>query len=260
MKGTDWIPSVASEAFTRNNMPLLAYIAGKPSRFTSKDHNFNAGESFEKQIIVINNSRQTVSCECKWLLNLPQAQKGSAKVTVATGQQERIPLRFDLPQTLAAGKYELHAEVSFSNGETQSDSFLIHVLPAVPKIKKVKKIALWDPSGETSKMVTGMGIKFHKVDPGADLSGYELLIIGKGALSSEGPGLNLDHVKKGLKVIVFEQKSEVLESRFGFRVQEYGLRNVFIRVPDHPLLSGINEENLHDWRGEATILHSTAQI
>ena len=61
-------------------------------------------------------------------------------------------------------------------------------------------------------------------------------------------------MRDGLKVIVFEQTAEVLEKRFGFRVAEYGLRQVFPRVPDHPLLAGLDVEDLRDWRGEATIL------
>jgi len=40
----------------------------------------------------------------------------------------------------------------------------------------------------------------------------------------------------------------------GFRVAEYGLRGVFKRVPDHPLLAGIGAEHLRNWRGEATLL------
>jgi len=54
--------------------------------------------------------------------------------------------------------------------------------------------------------------------------------------------------------VMFEQTSEVLERRFGFRVAEYGLRRVFARVPDHPALSGLAAEDLRDWRGTATIL------
>ena len=46
----------------------------------------------------------------------------------------------------------------------------------------------------------------------------------------------------------------MLEKRLGFRVAEYGLRQVFPRVPDHPLLRGLDVESLRDWRGEATIL------
>jgi hypothetical protein len=62
------------------------------------------------------------------------------------------------------------------------------------------------------------------------------------------------NVSDGLKVIMFEQKADVLEKRLGFRVQEYGLRQVFRRIPNHPTLAGLDTENLRDWRGEATIL------
>jgi beta-galactosidase len=55
-------------------------------------------------------------------------------------------------------------------------------------------------------------------------------------------------------VIVFEQTSAVLEKRLGFRVEERGLRRVFARVPDHPLVAGLAAERLRDWRGAATIL------
>ena len=78
----DWIPMAPAQALLRNNMPLLAYIAGAPSHFTSKDHNFLPAESVEKQLIVINNSRETVSGECEWTLALPQAATGSKAVTV----------------------------------------------------------------------------------------------------------------------------------------------------------------------------------
>ncbi len=55
----DWIATPAAQALLRNNRPLLAYIGGKPAHFTSKDHNFLPGETVEKQLIVINNSRET---------------------------------------------------------------------------------------------------------------------------------------------------------------------------------------------------------
>ena len=88
------------------------------------------------------------------------------------------------------------------------------------------------------------------------MSAYDIFIVGKSALTVGEPAPDIRRVRDGLKVIVFEQTSDVLEKRFGFRVAEYGLRQVFVRVPDHPLLSGITAEHLHDWRGEATILAS----
>lgn len=251
---SDWIPNDAGDALIQNNMPLLAYIAGKSSAFTGKDHNFMPGTGVEKQLIIINNSRETVTCECRWELNLPEIENGTKTVTIATGQQECIPLRLNLPASLSPGNYDIKTTVRFSNGEIQKDIFTINILPSLTHPESAVKTALFDPKGETHKLLDDMGIKYQTVDPEADLSGYELLIIGREALTVESKGPYVGNVRNGLKVIVFEQTSEVLEKRFGFRVQEYGLRKVYKRIPDHPMMKGLGNENLHDWHGEATIL------
>jgi beta-galactosidase len=251
---SDWIPTVAAQALIRNNKPLLGYLGGKPGAFTSKDHNFLSGEMVEKQIIVINNSREKVTCNCEWSLELPQPVVASKTITMPTGEQERITLRFKLPTALLTGKYELNATFKFSNGEIQTDSFSIHVIPRPQAPRVSGNIALFDPKGQTEKRLNKMGIRFRLVDAGADLSAYDTLIVGKAALTVEGPAPDITGVRNGLKVLMFEQSSEVLEKRFGFRTAEYGLRRIFKRVPDHPLMAGIETEHLHNWRGEATIL------
>src|SRR5262249_53912858 len=139
-------------------------------------------------------------------------------------------------------------------GETQKDTFTINVLPAPSRPAVRAKLALLDPKGETGKLLTGLEIPYQKVDATSDLSGYDVLIVGKEALTADGPGPDVSRVRDGLKVIVFEQTAKALEQRFGFRVTEYGLRQVFPRVPDHPLLAGLDVNHLRDWRGAATIL------
>ena len=249
---TDWIATADGQALLRNNMPLLAYIAGKPDHFTSKDHNFNPGETFEKQLIIINNSRTEVTCDCQWSFG-PAAAFTGKKVTVATGEQERIPLKFKVPDKLPPGNLEVNALVRFSNGDTQKDSFNIHVLPQ-PEAQPVKaKLALFDPKGETGKWLKEAGVQYQAIEANADLSAFDILVVGKSSLTVDGAAPNIGRVKDGLKVVLFEQTPDVLEKRFGFRVAEYGLRNVFKRIPDHPLLAGIDTEHLRDWRGAATI-------
>jgi hypothetical protein len=250
----DWIPLAPAQELIRNNMPLLAYIAGKPERFTSKDHIFRAGEAVEKQLIVINNSRETVTCDCEWSFGLPRAATGSNTVTVETGEQARIPLRFELPAALAPGTYELTMTARFSSGESQSDAFVVHTVPRAQAPTPIGKIALFDPQGETADLLRRIEIACDPVAADADLSGYDILVIGKGALTVDGPGPDISRVPEGLKVCVFEQTPKALEKRLGFRVAAYGLRQVFKRVPDHPVLAGIEIEHLRDWRGEATIL------
>ena len=118
------------------------------------------------------------------------------------------------------------------------------------------KIGLFDPRGETGALLKSLGVRSQTIDADADLSRIDVLIVGKSVLTAGGPAPDISRVRDGLKVIVFEQTSDVLEKRFGFRVEEYGLRQVFPRVPDHPILGGLTVEELRDWRGEATILAS----
>ncbi|MFC2090872.1 hypothetical protein ACFLT1_08865, partial [Bacteroidota bacterium] len=249
---SDWTPT-AAKALMRSNMPLLAYIGGKSEAFTSKDHNFNAGTTFSKQLIVINNSRMDVSCECIWSLNLSDEISGGKSLSLATGNQERIPIEFELPASLAPGTYKITASVRFSNGETQEDAFDIHVLPKPDAVQLEGKTALYDPEGETGRLLDELGIHYESIDSGTSLVNFDMLIIGKKAMTVDGDGLDLEKVRAGLKVILFEQSAQVLEKRFGFRVVEYGLRNVFARIPDHPVMQGLGQEHLQDWRGAATI-------
>ena len=255
LAASDWVPTAAANALMRNNRPLLGYIGGKPGAVTSKDHNFLPGESVEKQLIVINNSRETVECRCSWSLPLGQGSRSHDRsISVRTGDQQRVPLAFDLPNDLKPGSYDLTAVVKFSTGETQTDTTTINVLPMPLAAPAKVKTALFDPKGETANLLKTMQVAFEVVDGKANLGGYDLLIIGKNALTPDGPGPDVSRVRDGLRVVVFEQSSAALERRFGFRVAEYGLREVFPRVPDHPLLAGIGAEHLRDWRGEATLL------
>lgn len=249
----DWVPTAGGEALIRNNGPLLAYLGGKPGAVTARDHNFFPGETVEKQVVVLNNSRQTVTAVCRWRSSLGASFSGTAQVTVETGQQARIPVRWEISPDIAAGSYELEAHVAFSNGEAQADRMDLHVLSRGERGEQPGRVALWDPVGETAVGLRELGIRFTEVDPGSSLDGFDVLVIGKRALDGTSAGPDLGRVRDGLRVLVFEQGAQALEQRLGFRVAEYGLRNVFPRVPDHPVLAGLAEAHFQNWRGEATL-------
>jgi hypothetical protein len=249
----DWVPTPAAQALYRNNRPLLAYLAGKAEHFTGKNHNYFPGETVEQQIIIINNSRETVSCRCECSCGAMPFEPRAKDGPIRTGEQLRVPFRFQLPGDLPAGTYPFTAAFRFSTGEVQQDVFTIHVLPRPENLAVKNRIALFDPKGETAHLLEAMHVPFQRVEAGTDLSAFDLLVIGKQALTVDGPAPNIVRVRQGLKVIMFEQSAAVLEQRFGFRVAEYGLRQAFPRVPDHLLLAGLNEDHWHDWRGAATL-------
>jgi beta-galactosidase len=253
---SDWIPTPAAQALLRNNMPLLAFIAGKPTAFTAKDHNYFAGDVVDKQFVVINNSRAPVTAACEWSFSAPTSMSGNTDSDgkIETGNQVRLPIRFQLPRDLPPGTYILNTSVQFSNGETQTDAMKVHVLSQSQSPSAKSKIALFDPKAETARWLQEKQLRFELVDATSELTGFDALIVGKGALTLTNASPNISRVTNGLKVLMFEQTGEVLEKRFGFRVEEYGLRNVFARVPDHPILQGLDSENLRDWRGSSTLL------
>ena len=249
---SDWVATPTAQSLFRNNLPLLAWIAGKPEHFTTKDHTFCPGETVEKQLIVINNSRLTVTGDASWSADLGSPVRGTKSLVLPTGDQVRVPVQLNLPASLGPGDYQLTASFTSSTGQTQEDSFAFQVIPRSAPPRLVSKIALFDPPGQTAKWLAGLGITCQPVDAAADLSGFDVLVIGKGALTVDGAAPALARVRDGLKVVVFEQTADVLERRLGFRVEEYGLRQVWPRVPDSPLLNGLKTENLRDWRGAST--------
>ncbi|MGQ9592579.1 MAG: glycoside hydrolase family 2 TIM barrel-domain containing protein, partial [Planctomycetota bacterium] len=94
----DWVATPAAEALYRNNLPLLAHIAGEPGRSTSRDHNFLPGEIVEKEIIAIDDARVPVACDLAWRLALPEPARGEASLRLETGEIARVPVRIALPR------------------------------------------------------------------------------------------------------------------------------------------------------------------
>ena len=215
---SDWIPTADGQAILRNNRPLLAYIAGKPAAFTSKDHNFVPGETVEKQLIIINNSRETVTCECQWSLALPQPISGTR--TSHTGHRptgadstDRCHYR---PRCRRAST-NCSATVEFSNGETQDDE-LDHPRAAAPgrRVVRPRRIALFDPQGETATLLTAMGIDYQPVEADGGPVGVRHPCPGQGGADGGRAGAEISTASAtGLKVLVFEQTSEALGKAVG---------------------------------------------
>ena len=90
---TDWIPTAAAKALYPQQLAAagLHRRQGRP-HFTSKDHNFFAGETVEKQLIIINNSRTAVTGECSWaLMTWPEPSLKGASPSPLRKERQRSP-------------------------------------------------------------------------------------------------------------------------------------------------------------------------
>ena len=61
--------------------------------------------------------------------------------------------------------------------------------------------AVFDPKGETIRLIRAMGIEVQPVEAGADLAGYEMLVVGKGALTTDGPSPAVSRVRDQMRSV-----------------------------------------------------------
>ncbi|HEY9604042.1 MAG TPA: hypothetical protein V6C85_20685, partial [Allocoleopsis sp.] len=284
----DYVIQPGGEAILQNNGSTLAWIAGssrdafkdsQPPRrgdgetggrrektcreldcnwvsdaaFAAKDHNFRVGEKLQKQIVLINDtrSRQEFSVDWQVVVNENAIAKGQKTGNIETAQTLFFPIAVDLPDSTDGktvnGEIRLIARIG--NPQHQ-DSFVFRVFPKLPKTTGT--LTVFDPVGKTTRMLQQLG---YTVVPWNGSSTAQLLVIGREALSGgyKLPG-DLDaFVRNGGRAIAFSQNPEWLQ-RLGFRVAPHLTRRVFPIDPTHPVVNGLDEQDLRDWTGESTLV------
>ncbi len=259
-------PSSLGKTFRRWNMPLMAYIGGGAGGFTEKPRNFTPGATIEKRLVVLNDSRKDLACSYTVTTTF-SSQRLTGNIAVPAGGKVFVPVFFDLPKELKNSAHLISATFDFGNGEVQKDDFELCVVPSASygggfwsmfgmggeRLKLVSKVELFDPKGLTAAVLDDLGVSYSRMKGNVPSAECGILVIGREALANPSVTLDLSRIKSGLKVVIFEQTHETLLNRFGLRGNVLGVRNAFARVPSHPILAGLSEDNLRDWRGASTL-------
>ncbi|NUQ00104.1 MAG: hypothetical protein HUU35_09655, partial [Armatimonadetes bacterium] len=254
----DWELTSWGRSFLRWNMPEAAYLAGAPERFTERGHNVAAGERLTKQAILINDTRESLTRPFTWRLTLGRGpvQEGRGTLSAPPGGVARAPISFTIPPE-ATGELTLSLRVG--SGDAQLDSMTLHVTP--PARPTPGKLAVFDPVGLTTRELAAARVTAQAVTAEASLDGFDALVIGREAIRLDNRLPDLAPLLgRGGRVLVMEQREEVLTQRLGFRTNDPSLRNVVVRVPEHPVLTDLDAARLADWRGESTLLPAAMEL
>ncbi|HEX2949953.1 MAG TPA: hypothetical protein VHV83_10380 [Armatimonadota bacterium] len=244
------------ETFKRVNADFYAYIAGRPGRFTEQGHLFRPGDRIVKQIIIINDQRTRTVGKYRWsvILNGKTIASAEAPFSVAPATNQRIPITITVPNTVT-GNGEIALTVTPTAGTAIQDSFALTVVPATPT--PAQSTAIYDPKGLTLKTLQRLGVHTTVLPNTGIPANTTALIIGRQALTVSGNAPDISPVlARGGTVLVMEQDEDVLSRRLGFRTNVPSLRQVNIRVADHPALANMTDDMLHDWQGESTLIPS----
>jgi hypothetical protein len=245
--------------------PFLATIAGSTEDFVRKDHAFFAGEQVEKQIVLVNGTLHPVTAKAQWkAVDADGAtfHAGQQVFQSEPGTTLAHPFAFSAPAV--SGKRQCRIELFVeADGRSAVDRFSFEVFPRAPTpAAHGARLALVDTHGDTAALLKKAGIDFKQLnlprgsgpqDWDASLDGFQLLIIGRKSLPTDAGTVHtlLRRVTQGLNILCFEQTAREV---FGLRNDDPNTRHAFVTAPDHPLVSGLSDEDFRDWRGASDIL------
>ncbi len=239
------------------NQPTLAWIAGAAvdgdvAAFTAKDHSYRAGEDLRKQAVLINDTRDEQSWTMTWRLELggTEITKGEQHGRIANATTLFLPIVATLPATLASAKVDGRLSLDAQIGEVRHhDAFTIRVFAPVAPVSA--SVLLHDPDGATTKLLAALGVT---AQPWNGKPADALLVIGRRAMSSPLPGDLLAYARAGGRILIMAQPPELLREQLGARVARHLSRRVFPVDVHHPVLAGLDAEDLRDWRGDSTLV------
>lgn len=234
--------NLTGEALLRGYLPMLAWISGKPGDFTERSRHFNPGETVNKALTVLNDTRRPQSVSYTWSVpELGITNNGTSDISV--GGRVDLPISFVIPKDCKEKSLTIEATFSFSDGsKPQKDTFTLDVIaPAKPLLKS--RVALWDPEKSAAPLLDALNVAYKHIEQEDDLKGMDMLVIGRFGLNRMPFNLT-PHLANGLRMLVLEQTPDLL-NQLELRFATQGLRTLFP-------LPGQNLPELRDWRGSST--------
>jgi beta-galactosidase len=260
-----WIQDALKEI----NGPTLGWIAGPAGAFTAKDHDFSPGQKIEKQIVLINDTRQPQAFTAAWTATVggKEVDRGQMQGSLAVSEIRFIPFQVIAPPEEAGGKANGQITLAATIGEARhEDTFGFRVFGEDKGTEGPGRwdggrggrgeIAVVDPNGMTSKMLANLGYRTLPWDGAA----APLVVIGRNALKDNSAvAAKLEpYVRAGGRALICAQDPEWITRALGWRVCPKVVRRVWPvhSAALHSPFYTLDSEDLRDWTGSSTLIEA----
>ncbi len=242
------------DALQENNGPTLAWIAGPAEACTAKDHHFGSGQKIEKQIVLINDTRQPQDFTATWSVTVggKEVDKGEQHGSLAVSEIRFIPFQVVAPAEEAGGKADGQITLAAMIGQTRhQDDFAFRVFGR--ELPGGGEIAVVDPDGMAGKMLENLGYRTRPWNGAA----VQLVVISRNALKDDATvAAKLEtYVQAGGRALICGQDPEWMTQTLGWRVCPKVSRRVF--PLNSPITRGLDAGDLRDWTGSSTLIESS---
>jgi hypothetical protein len=157
-----------------------------------------------------------------------------------------------------AGSSPIRLQVFDGEELAGEDRFALQVYPRPSQPIAAEPLALLDrPEGRTSAALQAARVPCRLIKSAADLAGVRRLVIGEGALAGVGPILQdwerSGRLADGVNLLVLAQRPQAL---LGLVFEPVYERYVWPRDPAHPVIAGLQPEELANWRGASQLVRA----
>ena len=164
------------------------YLGGPGSDWPSKDHAFFGGERVCKQAILLNDLTRDLPVTLRWqLADRAGAQLASGRIeaTARAGVPTMYPIEFTAPQVSERSEFQVKIRPADSQTPFLPDAFDLQVFPRPPAAAPTGKVLVFDPVGQTAKMLARAGVAAEPLGEQSDLRQAALVVVGKRAYGPE---------------------------------------------------------------------------
>lgn len=245
------------QALLETNAPTLAWIVGADvpgdnAAFASKDHSYRGGSRLGKRVALLNDTRGAQTYQVTWRVTLGERAIGTQTKTgrIAPAQTLFVPIEQALPGVTAKTNGVIRMTARIGTAEHKNE-FAFRVFPKLEPARG--RVAVFDPVGKTSTLLKRLGYAPHPWDGQAK---GDLLVIGREALSQghKLPGDLGAFVRGGGRALLMTQHPDYLRRTYGFRVGTFLPRSVYAIDAKHPVMAGLDDDDLRDWSGHSTLV------
>lgn len=238
------------------NGQLIGFLGGRPE-FTDKKHAYRSGEKVEKCLVYCWDGYGDKAVSAKWELKEKATGKvvtaGQQSVTLKQSDTLKEPFSFVAPSVAKRTDYTLSVvfDAPGLDPTAKTDAFDLEVYPGAPVavIQPAGRVALFDPQGDTAKVLSDLGLSYDMVGDFASLLATDApyLVIGRRALD----GINACDetaklgtlVRSGRRVLIASQRAELWQA-MGFEVEDSMPRQLW-----NVSLEGVDDRDLSYWDG-----------
>lgn len=235
LEGGDY-PTPLSDALIEVFQPFFGFI----KEYTT---HFFAGQQVERTVVVCNDTYKRKDVTITWSA---AHDSGESALVLEPAQYAGITITFTAPYVEKRGSFELFISI-MHDSDVYEIKKVYEVFPR-EKLTFKGRIALYDPVGETKKILDENQIEYELVNTLNISSAYDLFIIGYHALQEADiptVGESLHHQFQGA-IVCFEQETLY---PFGLSLTDHDASITFERAP----VFDLDDTDLRYWQNDNVV-------